>query len=497
MSALVSSENVPNGTMNNNLNGKLEKRGGPSRGSGRKPRQLRPEEVPFKIQIDEKSRIIAKLQNELSSINNHINSNRGGLSANDERSLIKSRLDDIQSRINSLDIKRSAFLDELDNKQRDIRKKNKTLSELKTASGYKSEHEIDHQIKFLEGLMMTSSLSLKEEKSMMSQLQQLRNTKASLERLKMESLNTRESVDGMIMDVKSNLDNLRDELNLLRKAKREESQKLFNLNESKKKTMDSMKEYFTEKSRLMTEIQEHINDKRNLMKQLEELNNEYYTKQKLLQQQKLKKQQEERERRALENEVRQLQSQLDNCDFLPYDKEVRLLQQVLTFLSTLENTNTTKEPSTTTKETVTVEHNGTSPSLVKDEYGMRLVPKKDRDEYFISPKTKKEKNKNKDKSSKFKIDMATLSYFESCGVDPPTCLDSLPSCREKLQQKLDHYNSLRSECNVEDMRNQIAQKLDLANKKLEAFSKSPKGVNQGPLVDTSNSQVNPEVSQES
>ncbi|UVC49761.1 hypothetical protein MACK_003872 [Theileria orientalis] len=490
MSTLVSSENVPNGTMSNGLSDKPDRRSGSSKPPGKKPRQLRPEEVPFKLQIEEKSRIIAKLQTELSSINSHINSNRGGMGANDERSLIKSRLDEIQNRINTLDIKRSAFLDELDNKQRDIRKKNKYLSDLKSASGYKNEQEIDHQIKFLEGLMMTSSLSLKEEKSMMSQLQQLRNTKASLERLKMESLNTKDTVDGVIMGVKSNLDSLREEMNMLRKAKREESQKLFNLNESKKKSMDSMKSYFTEKTRLLGEIQEHMNDKRNLMKQLEELNNEYYTKQKLLQQQKMKKQQEERERRNLENEVRQLQSQLDNCDFLPYDKEVRLIQQVLTFLSTLDSTH--KDASQPSKE---VEQKKDVDNLVKDEYGMRLVPKKERDEYFISPKTKKEKNKSKDKAAKFKIDMATMSYFESCGVDPPTCLESIPSCREKLQSKLDHYNTLRNECNVEDMKKQISQKLEQATKKLNSLSKSPKTT--GDAVEASNSQNTNEVQEES
>ncbi|BAM41442.1 conserved hypothetical protein [Theileria orientalis strain Shintoku] len=490
MSTLVSSENVPNGTMSNGLSDKPDRRSGSSKPAGKKPRQLRPEEVPFKLQIEEKTRIIAKLQTELSSINNHINSNRGGMGANDERSLIKNRLDEIQNRINTLDIKRSAFLDELDNKQRDIRKKNKYLSDLKSASGYKNEQEIDHQIKFLEGLMMTSSLSLKEEKSMMSQLQQLRNTKASLERLKMESLNTKDSVDGVIMGVKSNLDSLREEMNMLRKAKREESQKLFNLNESKKKSMDSMKSYFTEKSRLLSEIQEHMNDKRNLMKQLEELNNEYYTKQKLLQQQKMKKQQEERERRNLENEVRQLQSQLDNCDFLPYDKEVRLIQQVLTFLATLDSTH--KDASQPSKE---VEQKKDVDNLVKDDYGMRLVPKKDRDEYFISPKTKKEKTKSKDKAAKFKIDMATMSYFESCGVDPPTCLESIPSCREKLQSKLDHYNTLRNECNVEDMKKQISQKLEQATKKLNSLTKSPKTTSDA--AEASNTQSTNEVQEES
>lgn len=476
MSTLIPQEPVQNGALANGLNGKLERRP-QSKGAGRKPRQLRPEEVPFKLQIDEKSKIIAKLQTELSSINNHINSSRGGPAPDDERSLIKSRLDDIQNRINTLDIKRTAYLDELDTKQRDIRKKNKHLADLRSASGYKNEQEIDHQIKFLEGLMMTSSLSLKEEKSMMSQLQQLRSTRASLERLKQESAHTRDSVDGVIMGVKSSLDSLREEMNMLRKAKREESQKLYTLNESKKKTMDSMKSYFTEKTRLLSEIQEHMNDKRNLMRQLEELNNEYYTKQKLLQQQKAKRQQEERERRSLENEVRQLQSQLDNCDFLPYDKEVRLIQQVLTFLGSLDGTGREGAPAEPKEQEREAREEG---NLVRDEYGVRLLPKKDRDEYFISPKAKKEKTRSKDKAAKFKIDMATLSYFESCGVDPPTCVESIPSCREKLQSKLDHYNALRDECNVEDMRSQIAQKLEQATRRLDAMARSPKANNVAP-----------------
>lgn len=450
----------------------------PKGGPKKPPRQPRPEEIPFKIQIDEKSKNIARLQAELAAINRQIYDNKEGSSDNDERSVIKSKLDEIQSRINSLDLKRNEYLDELDTKQKDIRKKSKSLTEMKMSIGFKSEEEINHQIRLLEGLMMTSSLSLKEEKQMMAQLQQLRASKLSFERIhRLESQQSKDTLDGIISCVKSNLDSLREEMAVLRKAKREESQKLFTLNENKKKTMDNMKEHFDAKARISKEIQEEIQAKQRLIKELEELNNEYYAKQKALHLARVKKQQEDRERRSLENEVRSLSNQLENCDFLPHDKEVKLLQQILVFIDKLEETHVSGPASTAAPLDATSASSVPTETSLNGTTATRVIPKKERDEYFITPKAGKKERKSKDKSKSFKLDMVTLSYFESAGVEPPTSVDGIAGCKLKVQEKLDFFLKERAKCNVDELKEKLQARLEAATKKLEEVYKdrAPKG----------------------
>ncbi|GFE55814.1 Brf1p family protein, putative [Babesia ovis] len=427
------------------------------RGERRAPRPLRPEEIPLKKQIDEESREITRLHERLNALNKQIDDNRreneGG-----EKGAIKGRLDDLQSRINDLERQRTRCLSVIDNHQKEAREKNKALNEMRQGVGYKSEAEIERLMQQLEARMETTSMTLKEEKSMMQQLQQLRQAKSSLEML--ENSRQASTGDNIVANMKTQLDELRNQMTELRKIRREESQRLSVLNENDRKHFDGIKDLRDQRKQISNELKERNANKTKLIEQLNELNNAYYAKQRLLQQQRQKKQQEERERRNLEQEIKQMRTQLDNLTFLPYEKEIRLLDQVIGYVTRLQ-TQETGEGAKVDDATVG-QHSGTND-------GTRVIPKKVREEYFIPPK-QKSKNKaprDKTKSVGLKLDMVTIGYFESCGVTPPTSMDALPDCLQKLESKLSHFHNLRKDCDVDAMRAAQEAKLANAEKRLE------------------------------
>nr|BAN65479.1 conserved hypothetical protein [Babesia bovis] len=324
--------------------------------------------------------------------------------------------------------------------------------------GFKSEAEIERLMQQLEVRMETTSMTLKEEKNMMQQLQQLRQAKTSLEMFE----NSRQAAtgDNVVPNMKTQLDELRNQMNELRKIRREEAQRLSVLNESDRKHFDGLRELRDQRKAISTELKERNANKTRLIEQLNELNNAYYAKQRQLQQQRQKKQQEERERRNLEQEIKQMRTQLDNLTFLPYEKEIRLLDQVIgyvTRLNTQDNVEVDK-----VEEAPVAQPSGTN-------QGTRVIPKKGRDEYFIPPKQKSKSKapREKTKSVGIKLDMVTIGYFESCGVAPPTSMESIPECLQKLEEKLRHFHELRKDCDIDAMRASQEQKLANAEKRLE------------------------------
>ncbi|GIX64042.1 Brf1p family coiled coil protein [Babesia caballi] len=428
------------------------------RGERRAPRPLRPEEIPIKKQIEEESQAITRLHEQLAVINKQIEDNRRE-NESGEKGEIKVRLDEIQSRINDLDSQRSRCLNAIDSHQKEAREKTKAYNEMRQGVGYKSEAEIDRLMHQLEERMETTSMTLKEEKAMMQQLQQLRQAKASLEMLE----NSRQAAttgENVIASMKTQLDELRNQMSELRKIRKEEAQRLSVLNESNRKFFDGIKELRDQRKQISNELKERNANKSKLIEQLNELNNAYYAKQRLLQQQRQKRQQEERERRSLEHEINQMRSQLDNLTFLPYEKEIRLLEQVMGYVNRLSS----QEVVEVAKPEQALVGDGSEVAPIQ---GTLVVPKKSRDEYFIAPKQKTKGKAHREKvKTGLKLDMITIGYFESCGVAPPTSMEALPECLQKLEAKLAHFHELRKDCDIDAMRAAQENKLEQAEKRL-------------------------------
>ncbi|GBE61270.1 Brf1p family coiled coil protein, putative [Babesia ovata] len=434
----------------------------PPRGDRPQRRALRPEEIPIKKQIDEESEAISRLHEQLAALTKQIDDqrreNEGG-----EKGEIKVRLDDLQSRINDLESQRMHCLSVIDNHNKEAREKNKALNDARQGVGYKSEAEIDRLINQLEERMETTSMSLKEEKAMMAQLQQLRQAKTTLEMLE-QSRQTAAPGDNTVVSMKTQLDDLRNQMNELRKIRKEEARRLSVLNESDRKHFDGLKELRDQRKQISNELKEHTMNKAKLIEQLNELNNAYFAQVRLQQQRRYQKQQQERERRNLEREIKQMRIQLDDLTFLPYEKEIRLLEQVMGYVNRLRAQDTVEVAKV---EQPVVEEK----SLEAAFEGTRVVPKKQRDEYFIAPKQKSKSKTPREKvKPTLKLDMVTIGYFESCGVPPPTSMDSLVDCLQKLDAKLSHFHELRKDCDVDAMRTAQENKLAEAEKRLEELN---------------------------
>ncbi|KAK2197490.1 Nuclear segregation protein Bfr1 [Babesia duncani] len=461
-----SSGAVPKGRV-----GKPHGRGGRN-GDSRPPRQPRPEELPFKAKIDEESRAIDALQLELSKVNKMISEHTGasGQGGNEERLLLKKSLDEIQAQIDDLEARRTKCLEALDARQKENKDKHKALHDLKASLGFRSEREVDMQIQQLEQRMMTSSMTLKEEKAMLQQLQQLRVTRASMEPLRqMEVAAQKNSETDVERSIRAELDAIRDKMTQLKSAKREFGQKLYILNEQKKKSFSTINSYFDRRTEITTKIREHVANRQKIAKELEQLNSEYYAKQQQLYQQRLQQQEQQRKKRALEVEIKKLSRQLDESNFLPYDSEIRLLQQVAIYIDKLATSGEATPQMQPADQPPRVDQD-----LENKIQGKILSPKDNAHVFLVAPKQKKDPKARQARQKPFKLDVTTMSYFEHVGVKAPTTLESIPECKREVQEKLQHLMQLQSECDTAALRQEIETKLANAQQKLEQLHEPQK-----------------------
>ncbi|CCF73547.1 hypothetical protein BMR1_02g01945 [Babesia microti strain RI] len=451
------------------FHGKNKVSGGGSVQQRQKPsRPLRPEVVSYHKKIQEEENTIVKLLGQLSEINKVLNSRRGdkeGYTA--ARNEIRSNMDSIQEKIAKLEAERSAHLSSMEMKQKEMRDMKQNVIALKKSIGCVSQEELDRQIAVIESQMMTSSLSLKEEKAMMAKIAQLQSTKPLLESCsKMETSANNDGGSG-INSIKSKLDGIRDEILMLRREKREENSKLFSLVEDNKKSMDKFKHLFEKRDSLSTKIKEHLAAKKKLIKELDELNASHYAKQQELYKQRMAKQMEEKAKKVLENEKFSLIKQIEQAEVFRYEGKVRLIEQLLAFINKQQQQTAAEKAQSIDDSADKSDAATTEPATID---GMVMLPRKEKSSSLTNVNSNNAssggKKKGKKEKGKITIDMSIIGFFDACGVPAPVTAEDFETCKAKLKEKLDGYEKLRSEANFEKNKAELEAKLEIVEKRI-------------------------------
>ncbi|KAL8273867.1 hypothetical protein Esti_002190 [Eimeria stiedai] len=432
----------------------------------------KPDEKLYRDRIQAETAAIEELKTKINELQQKISAVIGGREEyNVEKQNRQSRLDALQKQIDELEDKRKVLFEKIQQKQKEGADLKQSATDLRRKIGFSSVEDIDQKVAALEHSMMTSTMSLKEEKALLEEIKRLKSSKPLLSKYHALEQSANSLEDTSVVPLRAMLDDVRTKLLELRTQKREESMKYKELLEKRQKATAPGREMIEERERLSKEMSKHFVNRREIQAELAREMQKYQSYVQQVRRERGLKMKEERERRNLENERFQLMRDLERVESeLPYEAECLLLAQTIQYLQKI-----IEEPSSVSekdKEEADAEHASLAGAL---------LPKSQRKEvFFYAPKQKgkqgKENEKKKEKSKMLKYDVGTLAYFEQCGVTAPVTIDDVPGCLEKLETKLQNFKDMQYESSrkVDERKAEIMIKIQAVDAKVAALDKKEK-----------------------
>ncbi|GAB67379.1 hypothetical protein PCYB_113990 [Plasmodium cynomolgi strain B] len=408
--------------------------------------------------IDQVKKKIENLQKEIKV------ANKGKEEFNKKKKDIVTRIDGVQQEIDKLENERRKILDEMEKKQQHKKELKVNAQNMKKQIGFLNEEDIEKKIKEIENKLMTSTISIKEEKLLINQIQALNKNKPLLSSYSKMENEASKYDDETIVPLKSRMDSIREQINKLRNEKRNERNKLKELQNSYQEKNSKLNELNNLRDSYSKKMNSYFIERRNLTVEMEEKRQQYRSYKINLLQAKQQKMKEDRERKNLEIEKQSLEKELEDIDLLPYREELALIENMLVYLKKIQEETKLDEAKKQQSNSAAKKVNGDVQDADKQKQAGDDAAGKGKNE------GKKSKGK-KDKHKIFKLDMNILCYFVTAGISPPVSYDEVDSCITKLVEKREFYETKRDESvkNVENRRADLTGKIKEIEDKLTAF----------------------------
>merc|ERR1719188_2734687 len=223
-----------------------------------------PDRAEFDAQLEVIQKTIDGLQAQQVVLGAKISERSGG---KDEyfakRNEYRAQLDEFTKKIDDLMARKEALNKGINDKKQEGADMRNQLSKMKKSIGFTSEAAIDDRIAEIELWMRTESFSLKQEKEYLKEIQELKRNRPKVGQVnKMEdSLNTRDTG----ANLRESIGTINEEMALYRDGKRQVSQNLAALNESRKTQLGDLPTYIEERDELGKKIKAEM-DKRNALR---------------------------------------------------------------------------------------------------------------------------------------------------------------------------------------------------------------------------------------
>eukprot|EP01068_Selenidium_serpulae_P013090 Selendium_serpulae@DN5923_c0_g1_i4.p1 len=315
------------------------------------------------------------------------------------------------------------------------------ITSIKRSVGFGSEADVDAKIREIEHAMMTAPVTMKEEKLLINQIKELKESKSEVGKL--DDLRNDSALDT------SSIEPLRKELN----ETRDELTKLFN---TKKELREKLTEVQTEWDSNNAPVKAALEKKNNFRKELNELNkkkmqvrqemdDETRRFRKAQQEQKRAREQQmrdERAKKAHEDGVNRLKIQLEDQQSEPYSYELVKMKVAKTYLKSLYAGHGPADEAETPKAEVDAkpEESASGAALLTKDGEEIVVPKKMRVQETYVTRQKKNKGKKKSEAPKknkaLTHEITIMSDFQKMDVPLPLWAENIPSSLEVLDKKI-------------------------------------------------------------
>ncbi|GAW81851.1 hypothetical protein, conserved [Plasmodium gonderi] len=407
--------------------------------------------------IDQIKKKIDNLQKEIKI------ANKGKEEFNKKKKDIVTRIDGFQQEIDKLENERRKILDDMEKKQKHKKELKVNAQNIKKQIGFQNEEDIEKKIKEIENKLMTSTISIKEEKLLINQIQALNKNKPLLNSYSKIETEANKYDDETIIPLKSRMDAIREQINKLRDEKKNERNKLKELQNSYQEKNNKLNELNNLRDNYSKKMNSYFIERRNITVEMEEKRQQYRSYKINLLQAKQQKLKEDRERKNLEIEKQALEKDLEDIDLLPYREELALIENMLVYLKKIQEESKVEDAKKQQNNSSDKKVNGDVDGTENDKQANNANAKGKNE-------NKKTKSK-KDKQKIFKLDMNILCYFVTAGITPPVSFDEVDSCITKLHEKREFYKTKRDESvkNVESRRADLMAKIKEIEEKLGAF----------------------------
>jgi uncharacterized coiled-coil DUF342 family protein len=391
-----------------------------------------PDREAFQEKMEKMQGEIENLQKEKREINQQISDRSGG---RDEfftqRDAIKAQLNAINEELEQYETKKSGINEGVVKKKQEQTDARNQINKMKRSIGYDSETKIDDRIATIEFKLWTESISLKEEKKYLQEIQELKRNRPKVSQV--QSLEANLTAGKESGASKEELNTIGAEMFQLRENRRAISKQLKELVESRTDQLGDFSGYQKKREELNEQIKAKIDAKNQMRDEFraeENAHRDHLNAERTKRQDKLR---EEREKQMAERQQKAKQAKADKLDEQPYLNEITLIEQTISFCKSLVQDKGPQVKEETEKKDLNV-----------FEGAEVLVKKEDREEefYFQPTKGKKKggkKTKEAGAAKPIKHNAETFRLFDKLKIEAPITTDDVPSRLEQLEKQLEDF----------------------------------------------------------
>merc|ERR1719215_1800965 len=294
------------------------------------PKMQAPDYEAFQETVQKVQDQIDKLQKEQQAITAKINEKLVG--KEDffaKKALIRAELDEVSSEMDMYAEKRDKIRAALGEKKAENAEMKAEMGKMKKSMTFTSEADIDARLAEIEKIMSQTSISLKDEKQYMKEIQELKKNKPKLAQLGQMQDNI--STFDVGKDLVAQKNTINEQMAILREKKKGISERLTELTEARKAQLGDFGEVAEQRDTISTKIKELIAQRTQLRDDFNNAKREFQSY--LAEQRRIKQEKYAEERKAQQEQWRlqKLEKQVEALDEQPYVSEMALIDQTVKF----------------------------------------------------------------------------------------------------------------------------------------------------------------------
>ena len=308
----------------------------------------------------------------------------------------------------------------------------------KASIKYNSIESIDKEIKKLQRMQETTSMTLSEEKRLIKEIGVLQSHKPIVAQLKSKETNISDVKEQRKL-INAELVAKDKEIDALQVLIEDKSKTLDDLTKNETDTRDQKKTLIAERDELRKKIEEKYQQKKVIKEAYKEKNNDWYDYKRAIAKQRQMQQEAENKKREEEHQAYLKKKEEEEMKKIPYEEEMSLCDYLADYL-----TKTYLDDAKGKK----MEEKKTDVVPVKDDPFAGFKPmKKNEDDVFLQMgKGKKlrqrtaKKEKAKNKTAPFTLNVDSFEQFGLLSLSPPTRLDMVAASVAELKAKKKWYS---------------------------------------------------------
>jgi len=309
---------------------------------------------------------------------------------------------------------------------------------------YTSPQEIDKQIASLEKRQSTTSMSLKDEKILLKEIDQLKQSKKSVSHLAANN-DSISSERKNSQSISEQLTAKNAELDVLKKKIEEQKVILESLNEANSERRAVLPALFKDKDSLRKEKQAKVETIKALRAEFRSLENEFRAHQREVRRVRNEARKAEDEARKAELDKLRQAAEAEELKRVPYEEEMELCEYLTNYLETTYDKSSIHGSKTNTKEADASSAAGEFEGLVLS--GKNAGHDHEDDYLSLNKSTGRKKGRGKKKggqkvNEKIMLVPETIEMFALLHLEPPSTINGVTDSVQKLKEKKAWFKTL-------------------------------------------------------